>query len=436
MELRTISPHRGMPSPAPPAPPPPPSQQHHSAVGALNLSTPRADTDSSLDLTTTTANAARSVTPRSDTSKMSPFSTEALLSRPNSRKESPKTLPPLNLGIKGILESERTTPTASLASPWHAPASKPAVPLSPVVRSSAPPMFGVSLPSGLAGLPGLSTETTFSSLNSVPSTSLQPPSSSASSTANLYLQAMMGAAAQQKPQAASVGLNSLDPLSQYYAAMYSQQLSAYNAAALGPYAASLSAAAGLGGGLGSASALAGLAGGSSSGLSAAALSGSIYGIPGLGGASAASQFAGLTGGAGAAQLAGLTGLTGAAGAAQLAGLTGLTGAAQAAQLAGMTGLTGLTGASAQLAGLTSGAAGLGGVSQMPATSQLSRSVGGYGSASAELQALQAYKDLMNRSSQALPPTTAGGGGGAAAANPYAALYAGLLGYPGLPRKDQ
>ena len=242
---------------------------------------------------------------------------------------------------------------------------------------------------------------------------------------------------QQKPQSFP-GINPLDPMSQYYAAMYSQQLSAYNAAALGPYAASLSAAAGLGGGLGSASALAGLAGGANSGLSAAALSASIYGLqlPGLSGASAG-QLAGLTG---ASQLAGLTGaagqLAGLTGASQLAGLTGasqlagLTGASQLAGLAGASQLAGLTGAAGQLVGLT-GSAGLCG-GQLPVTSMQGLRQG-YMPASAELQALQAYKDLMNRSSQqqTLPPTTG-------AQNPYAALYAGLLGYPGLPqqRKDQ
>ena len=50
-------------------------------------------------------------------------------------------------------------------------------------------------------------------------------------------------------------------------------------------------------------------------------------------------------------------------------------------------------------------------------------------AAAEMQALQAYKDMMTRAAMggsSLPPVSSSS---AAANNPYAALYAGLMGYP-------
>jgi len=57
-----------------------------------------------------------------------------------------------------------------------------------------------------------------------------------------------------------------------------------------------------------------------------------------------------------------------------------------------------------------------------------------GTSGMEMQALQAYKDIMTRSAM--------GGAAAAQPNPYAALYAGLSGIPGYsapafppPRKD-
>ena len=368
MEFRTISPHRS-------APP------NNSSTGAFNLSRPEVSrepedrskvAEASLDLTT-----GRSSTPRSDTSKMSPFSAEALLSRPSSRKnDSPKSFPPLSMGIRGILEPERSTPQSS--SPWLPPPPKPAAPVPPVVRSTAGQFYGISLPSTMSGLHGLSTETTFSSLSSLPTSSLQP--SSAPPTTNPYLQALMspfskppGSAAASPAAASFPGLNSMDPLSQYYAALYSQQMSAYNAAALGPYAASLSAAAGLGGhgGLGSAGSLAGLGG--ASGLAGLGLSSSL-GAQGIGlGSGLVFSSAGL-------------------------------------------GFNSAGSGLASTAGLRQG--------YMSST------------ATAELQALQAYKDMMTRS--AMSSVQQPSPSSSAASNPYAALYAGLMGYPGFlpPRKDQ
>lgn len=341
MEYRTISPHRPtLPLNAATAAPP---RMSHPAARDPEERAAKV-TESSLDLST----GGRSCTPRSDTSKLSPFSAEALLSRPSSRKnESPKSLPPLSMGIKGILEPDRSTP--SLSSPWQPPpASKPAAPVPPVVRSSASSYYGVSLPSTLSQVHGLSTETTFSSLASLPTSSLQPP---VPTSTNPYLQALMAPLYSKAPTPGFPG-SPLDPLSQYYAALYSQQLSAYSAAALGPYAAGLSAAA--------------------------------------------------------------------------AGHSGL------GALAGHAGLQGLGFTSPGL-GLGLGAPGLPGLRPGYMT----------GTASAELQALQAYKDMMTRSAlsqpglsslsqPALTPPTS-----SAASNPYAALYAGLMGYPGFPqqRKD-
>jgi hypothetical protein len=131
-------------------------------------------------------------------------------------------------------------------------------------------------------------------------------------------------------------LNPLDPLSQYYAALYSQQLSAYSAAAaaaaMNPYA--------------------GLSGAGVSGMSAGLGSGS-----GGGGLRNSSYHGGGSGGSNSNTMA----------------------------------------------------------------------------AAAEMQALQAYKDMMTRVAMSGPPVSS-----ASAANPYAALY-GLMGYPGMSfptgRKD-
>ena len=182
-----------------------------------------------------------------------------------------------------------------------------------------------------------------------------------------------GSAAASPAAASFPGLNSMDPLSQYYAALYSQQMSAYNAAALGPYAASLSAAAGLGGhgGLGSAGSLAGLGG--ASGLAGLGLSSSL-GAQGIGlGSGLVFSSAGL-------------------------------------------GFNSPGSGLASTAGLRQG--------YMSST------------ATAELQALQAYKDMMTRS--AMSSVQQPSPSSSAASNPYAALYAGLMGYPGFlpPRKDQ
>jgi len=220
--------------------------------------------------------------------KASPFSAEALLSK----APTPKSLPPLSMGIKGILEGggeprppshaspsprPRASPslppsssfpsfpssTASASSPY----SKPAAPVPPNPRASQPPSLSLAslayyssanLPPSLSippssSLSSLGTETTFSSLSSLPTSSLQP--------SNPYLSALMGApglhpSLTQPPKVGGgspygpAGLSAMDPASQYYAALYQQQMSAYQqqaavAAALGPYG---QAALGRGGG--------------------------------------------------------------------------------------------------------------------------------------------------------------------------------------------
>ena len=196
--------------------------------------------------------------------KPSPFSAEALLSKPTSAPPKPehKASPGLSLGIKGLLEPDRrhspqsspALPRASpsqerpaVSSPWHSPA--PASRDQGGHRASTPR----STPSSLAALyssgylpptSSLATETTFSSLSSLSSSSLAPQS-------NPYLSALMspslhppktpGLPSPAQAPGGFPGLNPLDPASQYYAALYQQQLQAYqhaaSAAALGPYGA-------------------------------------------------------------------------------------------------------------------------------------------------------------------------------------------------------
>ena len=225
--------------------------------------------------------------------KASPFSAEALLSKPSPKPQevTRSVAPPLSMGIKGLLESDmrRHSPQASPALPRASPSSgstqspgpgtdlraSRASPLNSVTGSKPGPRqatpsssFATSIPASLAALysagyglgpavssiPGLSTETTFSSLSSLSSSSLAPPSLPQSQQ-NPYLSALMASpsmhghqqaaalAAASKAQAPAVsgypGLNPLDPASQYYAALYQQQVSAYqhaaSAAALSPY---------------------------------------------------------------------------------------------------------------------------------------------------------------------------------------------------------
>ena len=225
--------------------------------------------------------------------KASPFSAEALLSKPSPKPQevTRSVAPPLSMGIKGLLESDmrRHSPQASPALPRASPSSgstqspgpgtdlradRPS-PLNSVTGSKPGPRqatpsssFATSIPASLAALysagyglgpavssiPGLSTETTFSSLSSLSSSSLAPPSLPQSQQ-NPYLSALMASpsmhghqqaaalAAASKAQAPAApgypGLNPLDPASQYYAALYQQQVSAYqhaaSAAALSPY---------------------------------------------------------------------------------------------------------------------------------------------------------------------------------------------------------
>lgn len=229
--------------------------------------------------------------------KASPFSAEALLSKPNNNHSSKndtnvvsKSLPPLSMGIKGILEPDirrnspqpspalpRASPSSAnqspgprVTSPWHSPAmltssSKPQAGPGPVRSTASSTAAAAASAASLAALysagylgaapptssiPGLSTETTFSSLSSLSSSSLAPPTLPQGS--NPYLSALMspslhGPAAVSAKSPAAIpgappgfpGLNPLDPASQYYAALYQQQLSAYQhaaaAAAMNPY---------------------------------------------------------------------------------------------------------------------------------------------------------------------------------------------------------
>ena len=283
-----------------PPPPPPLLQQNFNkqpeSEGILNLSrsekssTPNVNSEFTVDLSVRRNN----VTPQKAEVKSSPFSAEALLSKPNSniqKNESPKSLPPLSMGIKGILETDsrknspqsspalpraspalpraspalpRASPAPShhsthspalsdrpqVTSPWH-PASTQATPhhsKQNILSTPSSSLSGFSsgyLPTSLppsSSIPGLSTETTFSSLSSLPSSSLQPPSLPQGS--NPYLSALMPPSLHAHPKAPMSagypGINPLDPASQYYAAaLYQQQMTAYQhaatAAALSPY---------------------------------------------------------------------------------------------------------------------------------------------------------------------------------------------------------
>jgi len=289
-----------------PPPPPPPmllpnSNRQPESDGILNLSRPEKPQNSTpnSDFTVDLSVRRNNVTPQKSEVKASPFSAEALLSKPNSnvqKNESPKSLPPLSMGIKGILETDsrknspqsspalpraspalpraspalpRASPAPShhsthspalsdrpqVTSPWHVPSqssshqAKLAASVTPSIRStpsssqsvfsSGYPPTSLSLPQ-TSSLPGLSTETTFSSLSSLPSSSLQPPSLPQGS--NPYLNALMSPSLHGPPKPpvpGYPGMNPLDPTSQYYAALYQQQMSAYQhaatAAALSPY---------------------------------------------------------------------------------------------------------------------------------------------------------------------------------------------------------
>ena len=325
-----LSPRETLPSIRPaPLPVPVMTSSHTSTTSSTssslsnNVAKPAVASDSVLNLSRSTQSRDSSHTTTSDLSsvdlstrtpasapsqpvKASPFSAEALISK-TPRSDTPatpttKNLPPLSMGIKGILDTEvrrnspqpspalpRASPSSNhspsvtprVTSPWLT-ASKPAAPavgggLTPgLMRGASTPSSSASAASSLAALysagvagylgmppassiPGLSTETTFSSLSSLSSTSLAQPSLPQGS--NPYLSALMGSSSLHpapggsKPPSALPtaapggltaaagipGLNPLDPASQYYAALYQQQLAAYqhaaSAAALNPYAA-------------------------------------------------------------------------------------------------------------------------------------------------------------------------------------------------------
>ena len=132
-----------------------------------------------------------------------------------------------------------------MSSPWHspAPASREGGHRASTPRST-PSSLAALYSSGYLPASSLATETTFSSLSSLSSSSLAPQS-------NPYLSALMspslhppktpGLPSPAPGPATFPGLNPLDPASQYYAALYQQQLQAYqhaaSAAALGPYGA-------------------------------------------------------------------------------------------------------------------------------------------------------------------------------------------------------
>jgi len=238
--------------------------------------------------------------------KSSSYSAEALLSKPQKLSEPGKCLPPLSMGIKGILvsdqsqrspqpspvsqraspitprtspalthsspaplqfsnthspslESRSKTPSSAPNSPWHlpphsshsSPYSKPPVPVTPNIRQPSSsdnsqasggftnrgPISSVALPPTSTLPSGFSTETTFSSLSSLPSTSLQPPNNpylsalmQQSPTTSLHQAPKQPSLPNMPPGYPSLG-NPLDPASQYYAVLYQQQISAYQQAA-------------------------------------------------------------------------------------------------------------------------------------------------------------------------------------------------------------
>ena len=204
-----------------------------SASSVLNLST--ASPEVSVDL---------SVTRAPPPVKPSPFSAEALLSKPSSGPAPP---PPAAPGVhKGEHKTSPALPRASpsqerpqVSSPWHSPAPPAISAHRANTPRSTPSSLAALYSSGYLPASSLATETTFSSLSSLSSSSLAPGS-------NPYLSALMSPSLHQPktpaPAPASFpGLNPLDPASQYYAALYQQQLQAYqhaaSAAALGPYGA-------------------------------------------------------------------------------------------------------------------------------------------------------------------------------------------------------
>ena len=243
--------------PAPPAPTPPAPAPAGGAPVAGSGRKPSGEVGSALNLSTSSSSVSGPDPP--PPVKPSPFSAEALLSKPTTAPPKPdhKASSGLSLGMKGLLEPDRrqeTLPSPALpraspsqerpavSSPWHspAPASREGGHRASTPRST-PSSLAALYSSGYLPASSLATETTFSSLSSLSSSSLAPQS-------NPYLSALMspslhpgktpGLPSPAPPPASFPGL---DPASQYYAALYQHQLQAYqhaaSAAALGPYGA-------------------------------------------------------------------------------------------------------------------------------------------------------------------------------------------------------
>ena len=204
-----------------------------SASSVLNLSTASAEV--SVDL---------SVTRAPPPVKPSPFSAEALLSKPSSgaaggHKGEHKTSPALPRASPSpaLPRASPSHERPQVSSPWHSPAPPAISGHRANTPRSTPSSLAALYSSGYLPASSLATETTFSSLSSLSSSSLAPGS-------NPYLSALMSPSLHQPKTPAPAptsfpGLNPLDPASQYYAALYQQQLQAYqhaaSAAALGPY---------------------------------------------------------------------------------------------------------------------------------------------------------------------------------------------------------
>ena len=231
------------PTPPPPAPPAVPSLPSGLSVSVRKPSGEGTSSGSSsvLNLSSTSAEVSvdLSVTRAPPPVKPSPFSAEALLSKPSSAAAGGKVEHKTSPALPRVQHASQASPSQErpqVSSPWTTPAHRANTP------RSTPSSLAALYSSGyLPPASSLATETTFSSLSSLSSSSLAPGS-------NPYLSALMSPSlhppktpAPAPAPASFPGLNPLDPASQYYAALYQQQLQAYqhaaSAAALGPYGA-------------------------------------------------------------------------------------------------------------------------------------------------------------------------------------------------------